>query len=311
MNLSKKVAFFLFISVMLTIAACGNNEEDANNANANDVDENWPEDDITINIHADSGNLDTAVRQIRPMLEEEVDQDIIVENRPGGGQAVSQTETQSEPADGYTFQTITSSTSFGMATDQIPFEPEDWSVVGSMQQEPASIAVPSDSPLEDIDDFVEEMKDDPENLVVGGYQSDGYMRYVYYKLQQMGDFEGKWIPVDTTDEVATDLLGGHIDVAIMTPSTALSALEDDDIKLLGVASEEELDTYPDVDTFKDQGYDMVEELYRGIMAKEGTPQNVIDQMHDAMQEAAEDSEWKEFQENQNQEMDDRTPKELD
>src|SRR5699024_3265601 len=135
MNLSKKVAFFLFISVMLTIAACGNNEEDANNANANDVDENWPEDDITINIHADSGNLDTAVRQISPLLEEELDQDIIVENRPGGGQAVSQTETQSEPADGYTFQTITSSTSCGMATEQIPFEQKSRADIGSMKED--------------------------------------------------------------------------------------------------------------------------------------------------------------------------------
>lgn len=316
MNLKNKFFLVFILSITsLVISACSDSSDSSNSNNSSKSemsDIEWPEEEITINIHADTGNLDTAIRQISPLIEDELDAKIKVENRPGGGQAISQTDTQSKEADGYTFQTITSSTTFGMATGQIPFGPEDWKMVSSLQLEPAAIAVLDDSPLEDIDDFVDTMKENPNDLTVGGYQSDGYMRYVYYKLQKSEDFEGKWIPIDTTDEVATNLLGGHIDVAVMTPSTALSAIEDGDIRLLGIASEDQIDTYKGVETFQEQGYDMVEVLYRGLIAKDGTPKEVIDKMHETIKGITENNdEWNKFQESQNQINDNRTPKELD
>ncbi|WP_099157036.1 Bug family tripartite tricarboxylate transporter substrate binding protein [Virgibacillus ndiopensis] len=271
----------------------------------------WPSKDIHINVHSGPGNLDTAIRQLSPLLSEELGVDVIVENRPGGGQSISQTATQTAPADGYTLQSKTSSTSFGMAQGQIPFDPEDWSMVYSLQKEPASIAVLADSPLESIDDFVETMKNDPGKLVVGGYGSAGFMTYVYYQLQKIAGFEGKWIPIDTTDKVAASLLGGHIDVAVMTPSTALSAVQSGEVKLLGVSTEERSENYPDIPTFKEQGYDVVEVLWRGLSVKKGTPKEIVNKLHEAIKSATQTEEWLNFQKKRNQENDTTSPEKLD
>src|SRR5699024_726472 len=224
---------------------------------------------------------------------------------------VSQTATQSEEADGYTFQSFTSSTSFGMAQDQIPFSPEDWNMVASIQQEPAAIAVKSDSDLETMDDFIQAMNDNPDEYVVGGYGATGFMSYVYNKLQQQAGFEGDWIPIDTTDEVASNLLGDHIDVAIMTPSTALTAVDSGEVRLLAIAAEERVESYPDVPTFTEEGYEMVDVLWRGLGAKTGTPEEVIAKMHEAIMTATETEEWNNFQEENGQLNDDRTPEEMD
>ncbi len=68
------------------------------------------------------------------------------------------------------------------------------------------------------------------------------------------------------------LLGGHIDVAIMTPSSALSQLQSGDIRLLGMSSARRNEYFPQVPTFKEQGYDVVESIWRSVMVKAGTPQ---------------------------------------
>ncbi|GGB48240.1 hypothetical protein GCM10011409_27250 [Lentibacillus populi] len=314
MNIKRNLRLtILGILCLLLVVGCSESTSKGSQGKNNAADDaaQWPTKDIHINIHSGSGNLDTAIRQLAPMLEEELGVNVIAENLPGGAQSISQTATQTASADGYTFQTMTSSTSFGMAQEQIPFGPEDWSLVYSLQQEPASIAVPADSPLKTMDDFVEAMKNNPDEFIVGGYGSAGFMTYVYYKLQKIADFESKWIPIDTTDKVAASLLGGHIDVAIMTPSTALSSLESGEIRLLAVSSEERTENYPEVPTFKEEGYDITETLWRGLAAKKGTPEEIIDKMHQAIKKVTETEKWLAFQKKRNQENDTTSPDKLD
>ncbi len=303
----KKVLSFVMVLLVVAFGLYANGE---NESSASDV-SNWPEKEIFINVHAGSGNLDTAMRLIAPFISEKLGVDVLVQNKPGGSQAVSQVATQGEPADGYTFQTFTGSTSFSMASGAIPFGPEDWSVVSSIQREAASIAVLADSPLQTIDDLVQALKADPDSYIIGGYQSASFMRYVYYKLQEITGFTAKWIPIDTTDEVATALLGRHIDVAIMTPSTTGGAVARGDVRLLGIATAERSPNYPDVPTFKEQGIDLVEILWRGMGAKKGTDPAIIQKMADTISEITQTAEWQDIQKKYNQENDPVSPAELD
>ena len=310
--MKKIFVFILIVAVSGMLFAGGSSESSAESkGGAESTSLNWPEKDIFINVHAKAGNLDTAMRLLAPFLAERLGVNIIVENRPGGSQAVSQVATQGAAADGYTFQTFTGSTSFSMASGAIPFGPKDWSVVSSIQREPASIAVLADSELKTIDDLVEALKKDPDSYIIGGYQSASFMRYVYYQLQDQGGFSAKWIPIDTTKEVAAALLGKHIDVAIMTPSTTGTAVKRGDVRLLGIATDERSKTYPDVPTFKEQGYDMVEILWRGLGAKKGTDPAIIKKMADTIREITETDEWQEIQKKYNQENDPVSPEELD
>lgn len=303
----KKKALLLFLVLCVTFGLYANGESETQSSG----EQNWPEKNIFINVHAGSGNLDTAMRLLAPFLSEKLDVDIIVENKPGGSQAVSQVATQGEPADGYTFQTFTGSTSFSMASGAIPFGPDDWSLVSSIQREPASIAVLADSPLQTIDDLVKALKEDPDSYIVGGYQSASFMRYVYYQLQDLTGFTAKWIPIDTTDEVATALLGKHIDVAIMTPSTTGTAVARGDVRLLGIATDGRSPNYPEVPTFREQGIDLVEILWRGLGAKKGTDPIIIKKMADTIAEITATEEWQDIQKKYNQENDPVTPEELD
>jgi len=278
------IVFVLFLGVTLIVPSAGGECSE------------WPSDDIFINVHAGPGNLDTVMRLLsEPFLSEKLGVNVVVVNRPGGSQAVSQVYTQGKPADGYNLQTFTGSTSFAMASGAVPFGPEDWSLVASLQQEPASIAVLANSELKTMEDFMNTLKEDPDSLIIGGYQSASFMRYVFYQIQKMGGFKSTWIPIATTVEVATALLGGHIDVALMTPSTTGDAVKRGEVRLLGISTEERSDKYPGVPTFKELGYDIVEVLWRGLGIKKGTDQVIIDKLYNTISGIAHSDEWQEIQ----------------
>src|SRR5260370_6466826 len=90
------------------------------------------------------------------------------------------------------------------------------------------------------------------------------------------------------------LLGGHIDVAVLTPSSALAQLQNGAIRLLGISSDGRDQYFPDVPTFKEQGFDVVERIWRSVMLKAGTPRPVIETLMSAIDRMKQTQEWKDF-----------------
>ncbi|MCL4423903.1 MAG: tripartite tricarboxylate transporter substrate binding protein [Firmicutes bacterium] len=256
---------------------------------------NYPNKPVTFIVWSSPGSpLDVFMRKLATLTEKEIGQTIVVDNRTGGNGAAAMSYVNSQPADGYTLLSTTGSMSFSIAKGEIPFKAEDFTMVRSFQAEPSSIAVLKDSPFKTLDDFIKYMKEHPNGSKIGGYASGGFHQYVLYRLQQVAGFEATWIPFEGGADAVTNLLGKHIDVAVITPSSALSQVQNGDIRLLGVSTEKRSPYFPDVPTFKEKGYDVVEMLWRGLMAKKGTPQEVIDRLNQAFDKVIQTEEWKKY-----------------
>lgn len=89
-------------------------------------------------------------------------------------------------------------------------------------------------------------------------------------------------------------MGGHLDATVMTPSSGLAQIKNGDIRLLSISTTQRSEYFPDVPTFKEQGYDLVENLWRGVMVKQGTPTDVIVTLAQAIKRVEARSEWKRF-----------------
>lgn len=119
-----------------------------------------------------------------------------------------------------------------------------------------------------------------------------------------GGFESGWIPHDASGKVTLSLLGGHLDAAMMTPSTGLAQVKSGEIRLLGISTDERSVFLPDVPTFKEQGYDIDGAVWRGIAVKAGTPDDVVDRIQAAIDAVTASEEWKAFQAEQMQDSPD-------
>jgi putative tricarboxylic transport membrane protein len=238
--------------------------------------------------------LDVMMRQLGKQLAAIFHQTVVVENRAGGSGAAAMAALMSQPADGYSILSTTSSMSFTMAMGRIPFAPDNFLVLPAIQAEPSAVAVRSDSRFQTLGQMVEYLRDRPGQLNVGGFSSGGFHQFVFYRLQQAAGFRSGWIPFKGGQEAGLALLGGHIDGAVITPSSALAQVENGDIRLLGISSALRNEYFPQIPTFKEQGFDVVETIWRGIMVKAGTPRSVIDVLTSAVVRVTQTAEWKEF-----------------
>ena len=202
--------------------------------------------------------LDVMMRQLGKQLGEIFHQTVVVENRAGGSGAAAMATVMREPADGYNVLSTTSSMSFTMATGRIAFGPQDFTVLPAIQAEPSAVAVRADSPFKTLGELVSYLREHPDKLTVGGFSAAGFHQFVFYRLQQEANFRADWIPFKGGQEAGLALLGAHIDVAVITPSSALAQIQNGDIRLLGISSAGRDEYFPDIPTFKEQGFDVVE-----------------------------------------------------
>ena len=80
----------------------------------------------------------------------------------------------------------------------------------------------------------------------------------------------------------------------MTPSSGLAQIKNGDLRLLGISSAERDEYFPDVPTFKEQGYNVVTSIWRGVMVKAGTPQRIIIRLNAALDTMKKTDEWQKF-----------------
>jgi putative tricarboxylic transport membrane protein len=179
----------------------------------------------------------------------------------------------------------------------VSYSPNDFIVLRGLQAEPSAVAVRKDSPFQTLADFVAAARKTPDKVNVGGYAVAGFHQFVFYRLQQVAQFRTEWIPFDGGNQATVALLGGHIDVAVLTPSSALGQLQKGDVRLLAISTPERDAYFPNVPTFKEQGFDVVESIWRGVMVRQGTPPEAIAALTTAMDKIEATPEWQRFMRN--------------
>ena len=256
---------------------------------------NYPDKPIRFICTSAAGSpLDLMMRTLAQHLGDELKQTIVVENRPGGTRAVGMANAMNSPADGYTVVSATGSTSFLMADGKSAYSTDDFIFIRGLQAEPSAIAVRKDSKFHTLAELVEALRSAPDKINVGGYATAGFHQFVYYRFQQVANFKGVWVPFQGGNQAVLALMGGHIDAAAITPSSALPQLQNGDMRLLAISTPKRDAYFPDVPTFKEQGYDVVETLWRGVMVKKGTPPEVIATLTSAMDRVEASPAWKAF-----------------
>lgn len=252
----------------------------------------YPSKDVRFLCWSAAGSsLDVMARTLGVEMEKITGKTFVVENRPGGSGAVAMSIAKSQPANGHVILSTTSSFTFNLAQGNIPFTLNDFTLVRAVEAEPVSVAVLKNSRFKTLDDFLEALRKG-EKLRVGGFASAGFVHFVYYKLQQAAKVKGVWVPFEGGNQAATALLGGHLDAAVMTPSSGLSSIQNGDIRLLAVSAPERSDFYPDVPTMKELGYDVDEQIWRGVMVKSGTPEEICDALGAVIDKATQSPGWK-------------------
>lgn len=261
----------------------------------------FPNKPLTIVVNTNPGSsVDVMARTVAKIAEKYLGQPVVVDNRPGGDGAVAMGYVLSQPADGYTLWAGTKTLVSALNTTLKHYSVDDFQPVIRIQDDPFALGVRKDSPFKDLKDLIAFAKENPGKIKIGGFGAASAHTIAAYDLMYRAGIEMTWVPFDSGGDGITAVLGGHIDVSHSNPSSFRQFVESGDLRMLAVAANERLPDFPDVPTYKEQGVDMVDSQWRGLFVKGGTPEAIVNKLHDALKQTIEDPEFREYMKTSNQ-----------
>jgi len=246
----------------------------------------FPEKPVTYLIPFNpGGESDIFARAQQPLMEKELGTNVLISYKTGGGGSVGWGELVRSKPDGYF--------SAGFNLPHIILQPlqrkssgyqtKDIEPVMIFMSTPNILAVPKDSPINTLADFIKVAKEKPGAMTLGGSGSNTANHLGVVSLNKLADVTISYVPFTGTGDAMPAFLGGHVN-GLMTYTT-MGIQYKNDMKVLAVATEERFPGLPDVPTFKELGYNLVEGAYRGLAVPPKTPKAVVDILYNACAKA--------------------------
>lgn len=241
----------------------------------------YPVRPVTYLIPFDPGGpSDREARRQQPFLESALGQSVAIDYRVGGGGALAWSQVVRTKPDGYTMVGINlPHIILQPMQQQTGYRTEMLEPVVLFQRTILGVAVLKNSPYESLEDLLAAAKAKQGQLSVGGSGTYSGAHFTTVRLGSLAKVSLNYIPFSGGAASVTAFLGGHVDLLVANSDDLVKY--QDRIRILAFASEERFPNLPEVPTFRELGFDLVESIDRGVAVPRGTPQAVVERLEAA------------------------------
>ena len=251
--------------------------------------ENWPARPVTMVVPFTAGTTsDLVARALTEHLSKAIGQTIIVDNRGGAGGNVGAAVVAKAHPDGYTLLLATTgpaATNKLMYKD-ISFDPQrDFAPVALIGKSPVIIVARPDAPAKTLSEMIAYAKANPDKLNAG-FPGNGTLGHITgLLLQDRLKIKFGEVQYRGSTPIMTDLLGGHIDIAMDSMAAYVPNVKDGKLRALAIAGGKRWSGLPDVPTVSESGLPGFEaSVWYALLAPSGTPGDVIAKLNAASNE---------------------------
>jgi tripartite-type tricarboxylate transporter receptor subunit TctC len=236
------------------------------------------------------GPADVMGRLAAQSMSEALGQQVIVDNRPGGGSTLAGREVARAAPDGYTLLLASAATmAIGPALyKNVGYDPAtSFAPVAFFSTTPYVMVTGRTTPLQSVTDVIAYAKQHPGKLNAGVPNgAPPHMIAAWFRSATATDIA--IIPYKGAANLITDMIGGQIELGFETTSVTLAHLRDGSMRPLGVATPQRLPELPGVPTMIESGVpDFIAGSWIGVMAPEGTPADVVAKLNAAINKGLE------------------------
>ena len=239
------------------------------------------------------GESDITARIQEQALKKHFGQDVVITYKIGGGGAIGWSELVQGRPDGYTIagHNLPHIALQPLEMDNAGYKTLDLKNIYMFESTPNVLMVRNDSPFKTLKDFIDYAKKNPPGVMtVGGSGTSSANDLGTTMLNKAAGIQLTYVPFGGTGSAVPALLGNHV-TALMSYSPMVIQYKEK-FRFLAMASEKRMDTIPDVPTFRELGYDIVEGAYRGVAAPPGTPDEIIKYLANVFDKTMKDPEVK-------------------
>lgn len=213
--------------------------------------------DIIVGFSPGAGG-DLGTRMVAENSKKLLGQELIIQNKPGGGGRSPWILVSKATPDGYTLGGgPDSALIIAPFQEKVPYKFEDFVFISQYGVLNFGIVVRQDSPLKTFKDLVEFARANPDKLTIGTLGEGSAGQLTFEILARTEGLKVKLVPFSGAAPALTALLGGHIMVTSTGSSGYAQHVKAKTARVLAVMGEERVDDYPEVLTVKESGFPLL------------------------------------------------------
>lgn len=207
---------------------------------------------------------------------------VVPENKPGADTALGLAEAARSPAQGYDL-VIGQSDNVTLIPllMKVAYDPvKDLTPVALVATTPMVLLVAEGSPYKTLPEVIEAARKEPNKISYGTSGTGGGVHIAMEMLQHEAGFKMQHVPYKGSAPALADLMGGHLQFAGSSISSAATLIKSGKVRALAVTSPKRNPALPDVPTVAELGYkDFSVVTYYGVLAPAKTPDAIVTRLN--------------------------------
>ena len=243
----------------------------------------WPNKPIRIvSTFAPGGTSDVLSRAIAPELSKALGVPVVVVNKPGANSIIGTQEVAKSAPDGYTLGMFASAHAVNPhIAKSLPYDThKDFVPLAMIALMPGLLTVNPSVPANSLQELIQLARDKPGTLSYGtpGGLTSGQLSMQY--LVKLANIDVTEISYKGGGPALADLLAGHIQMLINSPTSTLPHVNSGKLRALATTGARRPAALADVPTVAESGFpgfDLVE--WYALFLPANTPQDIVDRLY--------------------------------
>jgi tripartite-type tricarboxylate transporter receptor subunit TctC len=231
------------------------------------------------------GGTDLLARLISPKLGETLGQQIVIDNRGGGGSILGTHILSKSPPDGYTLGVF--DTAFAInpnLAEKLPYDAQrDFTFVAILATSPTVLVAQRGLKVRTLQELIAAAKANPGRIRAASAGVGSSSHLTIELLNKAAGIQLLHVPYKGAGAAIQDMLGGHTDLTFAVAGSVLPQIQAGTLVALAVAGKKPLPQLPNVPTFAQAGLPEVNpEAFRFMVAPAGLPASVNQKLVSAL-----------------------------
>ena len=218
----------------------------------------------------------------------------MVVNKPGGSGAVSFSYVNSKKGDTNTWMVLHSGQVMSAIVNKSPIKADMLTYLGVVAFDDLLLGVNKNGKYQDIQSVIKAAKENPDTVKIGGSQRGNSDHLAFEMLNKYTGSKATYVQFNSSGEVMSALLGGHLDVGIFNPIECDGQVKAGLIVPIVSYSKDRIPgLFKDAPTFAEIGFkDIQLTEVRAISGPPDMPAEAIAFYEDMLKKITETEEWK-------------------
>lgn len=228
------------------------------------------------------GTTDIPARAIAAHWQAAWGQQVVVDNRGGGGGVIGTEAVFRAAPDGYTLLLGNNQTQAtnGALIPNLSYDPAGFAAITLVARVPHALVVPAASPARDVAGLVALGRQPGRGLSYASASIGSSGHLMSETFVRRNGMNATHVPYRGAAPAAQDLVAGVVDFMMATWASVSALVADGRLRALGVGGDHRFADAPGVPTLRELGFDYVAgDAWSGLFAPLGTPAAILDRLY--------------------------------